>query len=208
MHEKTLFFDDAPFCIHCYTPGHARLDCPNEPVTWTTYVNSLKETGIPSALFEPIDASLNQSNVSNQSNLTSTPRVGQDSAIRAELRALLQEAISSQNNQVVAAPPVAPPVQPVQPVVPVVPVINPTPRLRSQRSLEANAPLLDPNPPQAPVLAVVRPRGGRGGRGGRGRGRGARGGVHNNSAPDYLQQAPLRPRGRGAQYSYWAPRRN
>jgi hypothetical protein len=197
----------APFCNLCYSPGHHRQECGNNPISWSEYVEALKDTGIPLHLFDPLDNSLNLQNTANSSNsfnLTSTP-IGQASL--AVLRSLLQESIANASSQ---APPVVPPQAPPNPNLA---RINPIPRMVTRRqstndevqilegpsrgrgrargrgassSSSASNNSLNPNP--EPIGA------------GRGRGRG-------RQPPDQFYFPAPRPRGRGAQYSFWGNKR-
>jgi hypothetical protein len=176
-----------PFCVLCYAQGHVRQECQNNPVSWNDYIEGLKDTGIPSALFEPIDtSSFSTPNTSNLSNppSSSTPR-GSEAITRAELRSLLQEfalsnspffANASQSQNQPAQPPSQPPVV----------VINPTPRItRSARAARNSAPEIITIDEDIPS---------------RGRGRG-RGSVNPNLIqvnPNQNQSNFYRGRGRGS----------
>jgi hypothetical protein len=81
------------FCILCYTPGHLKSDCPNDPVSWTDYIESLKDTGIPLRLFEQLDNSYSTPNNSNNP-ASSTPRRA-DSVSRADIVSLIREAFEA-----------------------------------------------------------------------------------------------------------------
>ncbi len=170
----------APFCVTCYNPGHTKNDCHSEQVSWADYILSLKDTGIPLALFEPLDTSLNQTNTSNPS--FSTPR--QDSEItRERLLSLLQNLAREQipNLNLSLGPqgqagPSGPANQEQNPNPPPPVQINPIPRIvtRSRSAAE--------NSPQDQIPAR-----------GRGRGRGARGNFN------------LNPVGRGQQNPFAQP---
>lgn len=86
----------SPFCIVCNGIGHIKAECMNEPVPWNEYVESLKSTGIPRPLFEPlIENSNNTPNHSlvNQNFASSTPRIDQDAVLRAQFCQLMEEAL-------------------------------------------------------------------------------------------------------------------
>lgn len=123
------------FCNTCYTPGHQRHECTAEtPVSWNNYIESLRQTGIPSALFDPLD----NSSSSNSSNLptASTPRApGSETITRAEFNSFLQELARGQgpNLNLSQNPvPVAPAVNPIPPTVN--PIPPPRPVTRSRQS--------------------------------------------------------------------------
>jgi hypothetical protein len=220
---RVYYHGIAPFCILCYTPGHHRQECGNNPVTWSEYIESLKDTGIPAPLFEPLESSFHfnsfNSNNSN-SNLTSTPR-GQNNQLN-QLRELLQEALFQNNSQANPGPSQAPPQAPPAP-----PQVNPIPRMVTRRSAGSESAVADPQPPP-------RGRGRSRNRGGQqqpqfqnlfslnnsanqnnqpiGRGRGR--GLNRVNlpdvpliVPDHFYPEAQRPRGRGAQYSFWGHKR-
>ncbi len=111
-----------PFCLLCYVPGHLRQDCENgTPVTWTEYVESLKQTGIPLGYFAPLEISASNTSSSSLPS-ASTPRSGSQPVTREELRSFLQEFVNqSQPSAQGGAPPLQVPI-PVTPVRPIVPI--------------------------------------------------------------------------------------
>jgi hypothetical protein len=135
---RVYYHGIAPFCTTCYTPGHQRHECQAQAVTWGDYINSLRDTGIPNALFEPLENSF-ASNASLNLPTSSTPRA--DSVNRADMLNLLQELAQNLNHSIGQpqaqaqaqvqdpnaennAPPPPPPINPI-----------PRPVTRSLRSL-------------------------------------------------------------------------
>ena len=86
----------SPFCIVCNSIGHLKSECLNNPVSWINYVKSLKATGIPRGLFEPLESSVSTPNHSaafagHSSFVASTP-ASSDAALRAFIE-LVQNAL-------------------------------------------------------------------------------------------------------------------
>ncbi len=86
-----------PYCIVCNTPGHTKPECPNEPVPWSSYIQSLKDTGIPAILFEPISENPNQAVRPNIFNLT--PRRIPEGLSQENIQSVLQSVFSNLSNQ-------------------------------------------------------------------------------------------------------------
>ncbi len=85
----------SPFCIVCNNPGHVKSECDSAPVSWTSYIESLKDTGIPASYFEPAEGFANPNNSTNSIGpSTSTPNHS-GTNFRSELQALIAEAISA-----------------------------------------------------------------------------------------------------------------
>jgi hypothetical protein len=169
------------FCILCNTSGHVRQECNNNPVSWNEYIDSLKDTGIPSHLFDPVaeNSIYTPSSANNTGPSSSTPRT--EAITRSALRSILQElALEGQLpilNQSLNTNPV--PNLPGPSQSPIVAAINPIPRPPVTRSRRV-ASVEDDD-----VQIVEEIPAGRG----RGRGRGAN--TNNISHPI------LAPRGRG-----------
>ncbi len=138
---RVYYHGIAPFCIVCNSPGHVKAECENDPVPWNEYVESLKDTGIPPALFEPLDNSF-QFTPNNSNFASSTPR--REGDIRVELFNIIQEAFGnsvaaqnqSQNNSV------------QNPNPNLNQSINPTPVRRSARHTPGD---IDPRPVTPPT---------------------------------------------------------
>jgi len=84
-----------PFCVQCYTPGHHRSDCFNHQVSWIDYTESLKVTGIPARLFDPVTE-----NIFNNSGLaSSTPmrNLNPNASLHAGLISFLQNYSQNQS---------------------------------------------------------------------------------------------------------------
>jgi hypothetical protein len=83
----------SPSCIACNNPGHVTSGCINAPVSCSTYIESLKDTGIPASYFEPIESFANPNNSTNSIGpSTSTPN---QPNFRSVLQSLIAEAISA-----------------------------------------------------------------------------------------------------------------
>jgi hypothetical protein len=145
---RVYYHGIAPFCIACNNTGHVKVECNETPVSWSEYIEALKDTGIPDSYFEPTEASYTPNNSSNGSQFfSSTPRNGSQAAfLRTELQSIIHDAIAAATNGAIANANVNSSVQnptiqnnlnQSQNQVPVPPslAINPTVRPRTRASL-------------------------------------------------------------------------